>query len=241
MNSRAIEAFLSNAAGLINPITIAMKIKITGGTSSINGQIFLRGLSHDFNEWNSYGVSGWNYSDVLPFFRKLETDLDFSGDFHGTDGPIMAKRFPKEEWAPPQNGFHSACQEAGFAAIDDFNLPDAEGVGPFPCNNPKGIRLSTALGYLAGPRHRMNLTIRDRCHVKKILIEKNKAVGVELESGSQTYVVEGENISGSFSSPPVRKMVIGLSSDGAISSKAVLIVRNALSSSAKLVITLATK
>ena len=168
--------------------------KITGGTSSINGQIFLRGLSHDFNEWNSYGVSGWNYSDVLPFFRKLETDLDFSGDFHGTDGPIMAKRFPKEEWTPPQNGFHSACQEAGFAAIDDFNLPDAEGVGPFPCNNPKGIRLSTALGYLAGSRHRMNLTIRDRCHVKKILIEKNKAVGVELESGSQTYVVEGENI-----------------------------------------------
>ena len=79
--------------------------KITGGTSSINGQIFLRGLSHDFELWKSLGLTNWSYEEVLPYFRKLETDLDFSGDFHGEDGPIIAHRFPRSEWTSSQNGF----------------------------------------------------------------------------------------------------------------------------------------
>ena len=180
--------------------------KITGGTSSINGQIFLRGLSHDFNQWKNYGLKGWNYEDVLPFFRKLETDLDFSGDFHGTRGPIAAKRFSVKEWTPPQSGFHHACQELGFQSTEDLNHPEATGVGPFPCNNPGGIRLSTSLGYLSNARHRVNFTIRDKCVVKKILLEKNHAVGVEVNSNGQTYIVEGRKIilsAGALASPHI--------------------------------------
>ncbi len=168
--------------------------KLTGGTSSINGQIFLRALTHDFDLWSRMGLEGWDYENVLPFFRRLETDLDYSGDFHGKEGPILAHRFPKDEWTEPQTGFHKAALALGYPEVDDMNLPDAHGVGPFPCNNPAGIRMSTALGYLSQSRHRLNLTIRSNCTVQRMIVNKNSVTGVEVESGGDNFVAEGNTI-----------------------------------------------
>ena len=139
--------------------------KVTGGTSAINGQVFLRGVPEDYDSWAAEGNDQWSYQNLLQYFRKMETDTEFgSSDFHNSDGPIVCRRFGREEWRPEQAAFHSACRSAGMADVADFNHPDATGVGPVPLNNPNGIRLSTALGYLNLARHRLNLTIRPQLH-----------------------------------------------------------------------------
>ena len=180
--------------------------KLTGGTSSINGQVFLRGLTHDFQNWSENGLNNWDYQKVLPYFRKLETDLDFDGDFHGNDGPILAKRFPRDQWTAPQEGFYQACIERDFGKATDFNLPDATGVGAFPCNNPNGIRVSTSLGYLTQARHRVNFTLRSNCTVTRLVVEKNKISAVEVESGGEIFRVEAETVilsAGSLANPKI--------------------------------------
>ena len=102
--------------------------------------------------------------------------------------------------------FYTACRSVGFEDVADFNHPDATGVGPVPLNNPNGIRLSTALGYLNMARHRLNLTIRPNCTVHRILFEGKRATGVQVESGGESFVVEAEEIilsSGTIGSPHI--------------------------------------
>jgi choline dehydrogenase len=178
--------------------------RVTGGSSAINGQVFLRGMPEDYDGWAALGNDQWNFEKLLPYFRKLETDTDFHDDFHGTDGPIIARRFKREEWLPAQHAFYAASKDAGYPDAEDQNNPDATGVGPTPYNNPNGIRWSTNLGYLSLSRHRLNLTIRPNCHAHKILFEGNRAVGVEVESGGEKFTVRGEEIilsTGAIGSP----------------------------------------
>ena len=174
--------------------------KVTGGSSAINGQVFLRGVPEDYDSWTAMGNDQWEYQKLLPYFRKVETD----SDFHGTEGPIIAHRFKRETWLPAQVAFYEACRAAGFPDCPDHNHPDSAGVGPTPFNNPNGIRMSTALGYLDLARHRLNLTIRPGCTVHRIRFEGKRATGVELESGGEVFTVEGEEIvlsAGAIGSP----------------------------------------
>ena len=97
-----------------SPPMMVPRGKVTGGSSAINGQVFLRGVPEDYDTWAEMGNDEWKYTDCLPFFRKLETDTDFSDDFHGTDGPIVCHRFKPETWHPAQTAFYAACREAGF-------------------------------------------------------------------------------------------------------------------------------
>ena len=169
--------------------------KITGGSSAINGQVFLRGDPQDYDSWAEMGNDEWSFQKVLNYFRKVETDTDFGGsDFHNSDGPIVCRRFPQSEWLEPQRAFYTAARAAGFADCPDFNHPEGQGVGPVPLNNPNGIRMSTALGYLDLARHRLNLTIRPNCTVYRLIIEGNRAVGVEVESGGEVFTVEADEI-----------------------------------------------
>ena len=181
--------------------------KVTGGTSAINGQVFLRGIPEDYDDWAARGNDQWSFQNLLHYFRRMETDPEFGGsDFHNSDGPIVCRRFSREEWRPDQTAFHTACRELGMADVADFNHPDATGVGPVPLNNPNGIRLSTALGYLNLARHRLNLTIRPNCTVHRILFDGKRATGVQVESGGETFVVEAGEIvlsSGSIGSPHI--------------------------------------
>ena len=181
--------------------------KITGGSSAINGQVFLRGVPEDYDNWAALGNDRWNFQNLLGYFRKVESDTDFAGDdFHSSDGPIIVRRFKSDEMRPDQEAFYQACISSGFSDSPDHNAPDASGVGPCPLNNPNGIRWSTALGYLDQARHRMNLTIRPECRVHRILFSGKQAVGVEVESGGDIFTLEGDEIilsSGAIGSPHI--------------------------------------
>jgi choline dehydrogenase len=181
--------------------------KVTGGSSAINGQVFLRGVPEDYNLWAQWGNDEWAFESCVDAFKRLEADLDFGDqDHHGADGPIRAHRFKREAWLPDQVAFHRACMDAGFADVPDHNDPNATGVGPIPMNNPDGIRWSTALGYLNPARHRLNLTIRHSCHIQRLLFEGTRCVGVEVESGGERFTVYGEEIilsAGAVGSPQI--------------------------------------
>ncbi len=180
--------------------------KVVGGTSAINHQIFLRGPQEDYDGWAALGNDEWSYIKVLPYFRKSETDLDIQGDFHGSDGPIPVRRHRRGHWVPFQAAFHQACLDAGIPDDPDLNHPTSGGVGAFPLNNPDGIRMSTALTYLHSCRYRPNLIVKANTLVRRILFAGKQAVGVEIDSGGETFVVEAEDIilsAGAIQSPQI--------------------------------------
>ncbi len=177
-----------------NPLNREMPVprgRVIGGTSSINGQVFLRAVPEDFDSWADAGNDLWSFENVLPAMRKLETDVDFGGDFHGKEGPIICQRAKPDDMLADQLAFIDACRAAGFPESPDHNHPDSTGVGPLPLNNPGGIRWSTNLGYLGPARSRLNLTIRTSAHVRRVLFDGTRATGVEVESGGEVFNVYG--------------------------------------------------
>ena len=172
--------------------------KVLGGSSAINGQTFIRGAPDDYDTWESWGNDGWGYLDCLPYFRKLENDADFHDDFHGTDGPVPVRHHQRETWPASQEAFFQAATSAGYPFHPDVNHPESTGVSLRAENNIDGVRMSMALTYIAPVRHRLNLTIRPNVRVNRLVLVDgpggNRAVGVEVESGSETFVVEGSEI-----------------------------------------------
>ncbi|MBI2765641.1 MAG: GMC family oxidoreductase N-terminal domain-containing protein [Chloroflexi bacterium] len=180
--------------------------KVTGGSSAVNGIVAIRGTPEDYDEWAALGNEGWGWEECLPYFRRLEDDRDFGGDFHGKGGPIPIVRWRPQEFAPVQRAFFEACLEAGYPVSEDHNVPGSTGVGAWAMNRSGTLRVSTAIGYLAPARDRLNLTIRGRCHVHRILFEGTKAVGVEVEVGGSVQRVYGGEIvlcAGALHSPAV--------------------------------------
>ena len=168
--------------------------RVTGGSSAINHQIVLRGMPEDFDAWAAAGNDEWSYVKTLPYFRRLESDADIHDDFHGTDGPIPVWRHSRESWLPLQAAFYQACRDAGFPDDPDLNHPEATGVGQMPLNNPGGVRMSTAITYLDDCRHRLNLTIRPNVLARRVVFDGTRATGVEVDSGGETFIVEGDEI-----------------------------------------------
>ena len=193
-----------NLRGVINDqqgeINIAQG-KVIGGSGSINGQVYLRGLPEDFERWESFGNEEWSYTRVLPFFRKAETDLDIQDDFHGSDGPIPIVRRENQPWPDVQKAFHAAAMERGYANNPDLNGPDSAGIGAIPMNNRDGVRMSTAITHLNPVRHRLNLTVKGNVFVHRVLFDGTgstgspRVVGVEAESGGEIFTVEANKSS----------------------------------------------
>lgn len=181
--------------------------KATGGSSAINGQVFLRGIPEDYDAWATWGNDEWAFEKILPYFCKAETDADFPGsDVHGIEGPIPVRRYPREAWLPHVQAFVDTCLAADFPSDADENHPEATGIGARPLNNRDGIRISTALAYLEPARHRLNLTIKAQVTVCRIVFEGLRAVGVEIESGGERFQVEGDQIilsAGAICSPQI--------------------------------------
>ncbi|MCI0788880.1 MAG: mycofactocin system GMC family oxidoreductase MftG, partial [Chloroflexi bacterium] len=178
--------------------------KVIGGSGSVNGQVFLRGLPEDYDDWAAEGNDEWSFVNLLPFFRKLETDLDVRDDFHGIDGPIPVWRLPREQWLPVNEAFHQATVAAGFFEDPDMNNPDSTGTGAMPMNNPDGIRISASLAYLNPNRRRLNLTIKADVLAHRIIFDGDRAVGVDVESRGEMFIVEGSEIilcAGGIASP----------------------------------------
>ena len=124
----------------------------------------------------------------------METDVDRHGDYHGSEGPIFVHHSNPDDWDPAQRAFFSACRASGFAESHDHNHPDSNGVGPGVTNNHNGVRFSTHLGYLSQARHRLNLTVRPNCQVRRVVFRGKRAIGLLVESGGQTFTIEAEQI-----------------------------------------------
>ncbi|MDA0264858.1 MAG: mycofactocin system GMC family oxidoreductase MftG [Chloroflexi bacterium] len=180
--------------------------KVIGGGGSINGQVYLRGIPEDFDDWASWGNDEWSYTKVLPYYRKAETDMDIRDDFHGTEGPLPISRKMGETWPVIQSAFHTACLQNGYDTTDDMNGPNPTGVGMVPMNNQNGVRMSTAITHLGPMRHHLNLTIRGNVFVRKILIEGGQVTGVEAESGGEVFRLEAGKVvlsAGALKSPHI--------------------------------------
>ncbi len=179
--------------------------KATGGSSAINGQVLYRGIPEDYDRWAEWGNDEWSFVKCLPHFNKLETDLDFGGsDFHGSEGPVPVRRYPRSEWLPHAAAFEQACVAEGFPIDEDQNHPESTGVSPRARNTIDGVRMSNAINYLDIARHRLNLTIRAGVTARRILFEGKRAVGIEAESGGEVFTVEADQIivsSGAVASP----------------------------------------
>ncbi|MCI0867680.1 MAG: GMC family oxidoreductase N-terminal domain-containing protein, partial [Chloroflexi bacterium] len=162
--------FVAKATDMAPPMAVP-RGKITGGSSAINSSAFYRGVPEDFDEWAALGNDQWSFERVLPYFRKIETDVDHHDDFHGAEGPIFVHHSDRNSWHSTQAAFFNACTAQGFPETEDHNSPGSSGVGPAITNNHNRVRFSTSLGYLSQCRHRLNLTIRPDCLVRRVVLD----------------------------------------------------------------------
>lgn len=179
--------------------------RVMGGGSSVNGQVALRGMPNDYDEWEGLGAIGWGWQDCLPYFRRLERDMDFAGPLHGRDGPLPIRRtFPKD-WGGFALAFRAAAGEAGLPYHDDGHANPRDGCFPSPRNNVYGRRISTAVAYLDNAtRLRPNLHVIPHAQVEQIDCRDGRAVAVRaVVAGRSVRLSAGEIIlsAGALHSP----------------------------------------
>ena len=179
-----------------SPETIFDQGRIMGGGSSVMGMVALRGTPADYDGWAEQGVDGWSWNEVLPFFRKLETDSDFHGDAHGDSGPIPIRRTPKEQWPPLSRAIDEYARERQMPHIADMNADFRDGHGSLPMSSTPTRRASTAMSYLdAAVRARKNLTIMTGATVAGLLFDGKRVSGVTVTvDGAQRDLKAGEVI-----------------------------------------------
>src|SRR5579863_8574220 len=162
--------------------------RVLGGGSSINGQLANRGAPTDYDEWEARGARGWNWNAVLPFFKKVERDMDFDGPWHGKEGRIPVRRIMPEMWCGHAKAAAQAFKDAGYDYIEDQNGEYKDGYFPITISNLYDRRVSAAIGYLDnGTRRRPNLKISAETQVSELLFEGTRCVGVKaLVKGQET-------------------------------------------------------
>jgi choline dehydrogenase len=164
--------------------------KVIGGSSSINGMVYVRGHAMDYDHWRDSGADGWSYADVLPYFRRMETwhDGGHGGDsyWRGKDGPLHVSRGPRKN--PLFEAFVEAGKQAGYQATDDYNGQQQEGFGPMEQTVYNGRRWSAANAYLRPALKRDNVQLT-RAFAQRVVIENGRAVGVEVERGGKTEII----------------------------------------------------
>lgn len=177
--------------------------RILGGGSSINGIGANRGAPSDYENWVAMGAAGWGWADVLPYFRKLERDLDIGGELHGTDGPLPIRRVPRAEWSGFVRAAAASFGALGFAQREDQNGAWEDGVFPIAVNlDERGNRASAATAWLdAAVRRRPNLRIRTRAPVARLLVEGGRVAGAVLEDGATVRAPQTVLTAGAIGSP----------------------------------------
>jgi choline dehydrogenase len=177
--------------------------KTLGGTSSINGMVYIRGNHADYDEWRQRGCTGWDWDSVLPFFRKAENQARGESEYHGTGGPLNVSDQPRTfELA---DAVLAACEQAGIPRNPDFNGARQEGCGYYQTTTSNRRRWSTAKAYLEPARNRRNFTVRTGAHATRILFTENRATGIEYATaeGRRTATARLEVIisGGTYGSP----------------------------------------
>jgi 5-(hydroxymethyl)furfural/furfural oxidase len=187
------------------PLRKYEQARVLGGGSSINGQMANRGAPTDYAEWVNRGAEGWGWDAVLPYFKKVERDLDFDGPYHGKDGRIPVRRIPVEHWTKHAQAVGESCKLAGMQFLPDQNGEFVDGYFPVTHSNAEEQRVSAAMGYLdATTRKRPNLTISTTTQVKSLIFDGTRCVGVTASvDGSDTEFLGREIIlsSGAIHSP----------------------------------------
>ena len=169
------------------PLVTFEQPRVIGGGSSINGQVANRGTPADYEEWEQAGAEGWGWADVLPYFRKLERDLDYGGPLHGDAGPIPVHRIPDRLWPTLSHAARAALTAAGYADIGDQNGRFEDGHFPMSLSNDGHQRVSTAMAYLdAATRARPNLEIRTETTLSGLLLDSRRCIGIEVRRGERT-------------------------------------------------------
>lgn len=161
-----------------------------GGSSSINGLVYIRGQREDYDHWASLGNTGWSFQDVLPYFRKLEDNVRGADELHGAGGPITCSDVGKK--SELIEAIIAGGNELGVVRNDDFNGPSQEGVGYFQLFTRNGLRCSTAVGYLRPAKHRQNLTVLTDSQATQLLFDEHndrRATGVQFVQDGVTRTV----------------------------------------------------
>lgn len=164
--------------------------KVLGGSSAINAMIYIRGHHADFDGWANDGCDGWGYADVLPYFKRSEDNVRGASAFHGVGGPLRVE--DPSDPSPVSEAFVAAAEAVGISRNDDFNGAEQAGAGLYQLNQRNGRRESGATAFLKPARRRENLTVRTGAFVRRVLIEKGRAVGVEVEADGEIEEIYAE-------------------------------------------------
>ncbi|HEY3566659.1 MAG TPA: choline dehydrogenase [Thermoanaerobaculia bacterium] len=185
--------------------------KMLGGSSSMNAMIYIRGHRKDFDRWRDLGNEGWGFADVLPYFKKAEHQERGASEYHGTGGPLNVA--DQRSINPLSHAFLAAAGELGFPGNDDFNGAEQEGFGFYQVTQKGGKRCSAAAAYLKPALRRPNLTVHTQAQATRLILERNRAVGVEyVRNGRAEQARAGREVilSGGAIQSPQLLMLSGL-------------------------------
>jgi 5-(hydroxymethyl)furfural/furfural oxidase len=187
------------------PLRKYEQARVLGGGSSINGQLANRGAPTDYDEWAARGATGWNWDNVLPYFKKVERDMDFDGPWHGREGRIPVRRIFPDLWPEHAKAAAESFKQAGYQFLIDQNAAFEDGYFPITISNAYERRVSAAIGYLdPGTRLRENLTISTDTQVSELLFEGHRCVGVKAVVAGRPQEFRGNEVilcSGAIHSP----------------------------------------
>ena len=181
--------------------------KVLGGSSAINGMIYIRGVPRDFDDWAQAGAVGWGWDDVLPFFKQAEQQQTHHDELHGTDGPLHVQDVRDKRSI--HDVFLTAMQDQGIPANPDFNGADQAGCGYYQFTQHNGRRWSTATAYLDPVRKRPNLEVLTHAKAERIEFEGKRACGVQINRKGMAQTLEAERIilcGGSINTPQLLEL-----------------------------------
>ncbi len=182
--------------------------KVVGGSSSVNGMIYLRGNQQNYDDWAARGCEGWSFADVLPFYKKLEDHQDGETEYHGAGGPIRVSRHPDGELSPVSLAFMAAVSDVcGVPILDDFNAANQNCASVLQMSCADGVRSGTGEGYVQPSLQRPNFRLEMRALVQRVVIEGGRAVGVEYhQNGERTLAKANREVilsGGAIGSPQI--------------------------------------
>ena len=169
--------------------------RVIGGGSSVNGMVSNRGLPSDYNEWAERGAAGWDWDNVLPYFKKLESDRDFDGPMHGKDGPIALRRIGSDKWPGFVRAVIEGVAASGWENIKDQNGVFGDGYFPVAIANIDDQRVSAAMAYLtAAVRARPNLEIIGETKAERLLLDGNRVTGVHVTGNGESFDIRAKEV-----------------------------------------------